>query len=277
MSKKDEKINLYNLIKDFINGTYEIYPNDYSVATSFKAKEKIHKYIYNEFSLQHELGSFLREILKKYNYKIKFEANLKKDYNVDSCKSECDILILNQDGKPEYAIELKYLTDDCAEPRRMFQCIEDMIFMKDAVNQNKSFIKTFCVVITENSRFYKGTANRNIDVIKMHLVNLENEKEKNNKTIEEIQCINTQIDYLHEIEEFYEIKPNKYPSIYEYYRNNNKEFWENGKYIYSQIKNEQPVIPKKRLNGQVKEIKWNPIDGVDKKYQYYILDFKRSN
>lgn len=75
MSKKDEKINLYNLIKDFINGTYEIYPNDYSVATSFKAKEKIHKYIYNEFSLQHELGSFLREILKKYNYKIKFEAN----------------------------------------------------------------------------------------------------------------------------------------------------------------------------------------------------------
>lgn len=53
-----------------------------------------------------------------------------------------------------------------------------MIFMNDAVNQNKSFIKTFCVVITENSRFYKGTANRNIDVIKMHLVNLENEKEK---------------------------------------------------------------------------------------------------
>ena len=77
--------------------------------------------------------------------------------------------------------------------------------------------------------------------------------------------------------------------IQKYYIKKERTFFEITKYPYREkvssnilafffdIKNEQPVIPKKRLNGQVKEIKWNPIDGVDKKYQYYILDFKRSN
>ena len=273
MSSKNVECDLYNLIKDFINGTYENYQEDYSVATSLRAKNKTDKYIYNEFSLQHELGSYLREILKDYNYKIKFEANLKKDYDVHSCKSECDLLILNQDGNPEYAIELKYLTDDCAVPRRMFQCIEDMIFMNDTVKQNKSFIKTYCVVITENSRFYEGEANRNIDIIKMHLSNLE--KGKNNKTIEELSRIETQLEYLHEIEKYYETNPNKYPSIYEYFRNNNEKFWKNGKYIYSQIKNEEPVILKKQLNGQVEKLEWLSIEDVDEKYKYYILEFQR--
>ena len=56
-----------------------------------------------------------------------------------------------------------------------------------------------------------------------------------------------------------------------------KNFGKNGKYIYSQIKNEEPVILRERLNGQVKEIEWPKIENVDQKYRYYILEFQRKN
>lgn len=42
--------------------------------------------VYNEFSLQHELGIFLREKLKKEHFKVEFERNVKffsKNQNKD--------------------------------------------------------------------------------------------------------------------------------------------------------------------------------------------------
>lgn len=228
-------------------------------------KEGNEEYIYNEFSFQHELGCYLRRVLENKEYKIKFEINLKE--LVSSCKKECDILIFDKKNNPIYAIELKYLKENCAEPRRMFQCVEDMIFMNDTVNGIKTIKETYCVVVTENCNFYQGDSNRNKSVIKMHIDNLK--KEKNKKDIAK-----QQLEYLNEIEENFDKKPKEYPSIYEYFRENNQDAWKYGKYFYSQIKKEKPVILKECLNKQVEKIEWNPISGNNKS-RYYILSFKR--
>ena len=49
--------------------------------------------IYNEFSLQHELGIFLRNSLK--NYKVQFERNTKFFGITGTTKHEIDIVIYN--------------------------------------------------------------------------------------------------------------------------------------------------------------------------------------
>lgn len=266
--------NLEKEIDSFINGTYDdnSYPLTYSVAQSFIAKEK-DKYIYNEFSFQHELGNYLRKIFSSKNYKIKFELNVKTQYQVKSCKSESDIFILDQNGEAKYAIELKYLKKNCAEPRRMFQCVEDMQFMSDVVKQIKSIDKAFCVVITENTRLYQGESNRNKSIIDSHIKNLNDnlKKIKNNDSKNEVK---KQLEYLKEISKNYR-DSQKYPTIYDYFRKGNQEAWENGKYVYSQIKKEKPIIKIDEFSNKIKEIHWQPIKDIDEKYQYYILSFSR--
>lgn len=63
--------------------------------------------IYNEFSLQHELGIFLRA--KQQGYRIQFERNVSY-FTKDSktIKKEIDIVIFNGDKSEKYAIELKH-------------------------------------------------------------------------------------------------------------------------------------------------------------------------
>ncbi len=60
--------------------------------------------IYNEFSLQHELGIFLRERLT--GYKVQFERNTRFFGISGTVKHEIDIVIYNSNEK--YAIELKF-------------------------------------------------------------------------------------------------------------------------------------------------------------------------
>ena len=63
--------------------------------------------IYNEFSLQHELGIFLRNNLPEY--KVQFERNVSYFFrNADTKKKEMDIVIFKSDMSERYAIELKY-------------------------------------------------------------------------------------------------------------------------------------------------------------------------
>ena len=57
--------------------------------------------IYNEFSLQHELGIFLREQLP--NYKVQFERNT-KDFGIKgTIKHEIDIVVYNDKEKYNYS------------------------------------------------------------------------------------------------------------------------------------------------------------------------------
>ena len=63
--------------------------------------------IYNEFSLQHELGIFLRGELG--GYFVQFERNVSYfPINSKTIKKEIDISIFSEDKSERYAIELKH-------------------------------------------------------------------------------------------------------------------------------------------------------------------------
>ena len=63
-----------------------------------------HIEIYNGFSLQNELGIFLRDQLP--GYKVQFERNTKFFEISGETKHEIDIVVFNDEER--YAIELKY-------------------------------------------------------------------------------------------------------------------------------------------------------------------------
>lgn len=88
-------------------------------------EEKIE--VYNEFSLQHELGIFLRNELT--NYKIQFERNTKFFNITKTIKYEMDIVIYNESEK--YAIELKY-PQNGQYPEQMFSCVKDIKLWKNS-------------------------------------------------------------------------------------------------------------------------------------------------
>lgn len=138
--------------------------------------------IYNEFSFQHELGIFLREKLRNEcedgkDYKIEFERNAKKYFNINysfingkGIKKEIDIAIYKNDHLQQYAIELKFPLNG-QYPEQMFSCIKDVRFMQELVNQKK-FQKTYCITLVwargKGRPFYKGNheGNLGIDIYK---------------------------------------------------------------------------------------------------------------
>ena len=106
--------------------------------------------IYNEFSLQHELGIFLRKKFEKEGFKIQFEKNIEYFGGNGFVKSEMDIVVFNGiDQKSEkYAIELKFPTNG-AVPKRMYQFVEDIKFMEEVKSKTK-FNKTFCLTLVSD-------------------------------------------------------------------------------------------------------------------------------
>jgi len=132
----------------------------YSILERF-LKEKITKVeIYNEFSLQHELGFYLRNRIS-LGYKVYFEKNISKCKGAikpfdkeNFCKKEIDIAIENEKGNLEYAIELKF-PGDGSENFPSF--MKDIAFMQQV---NKAFgAKTYCLNISCNKYHYLKTSN----------------------------------------------------------------------------------------------------------------------
>ena len=105
--------------------------------------------VYNEFSLQHELGIYLRKILP--NFKIQFERNVKYFGISDTVKHEMDIVIFNDVER--YAIELKFPRNG-QYPETMFAFVKDIAFMEQLVD--KGFNATYCVTLVDNKNFYSG-------------------------------------------------------------------------------------------------------------------------
>lgn len=138
--------------------------------------------IYNEFSFQHELGIFLRNKLQKdckdgKDYKIEFERNAKKHFNInyafmtsEKLKKEIDLSIYKSDHSSQFAIELKFPLNG-QYPEAMFNFIKDIKFMQELVNQ-KQFQRTYCITLIyargKGRPFYKGNhlGNTNIDIYK---------------------------------------------------------------------------------------------------------------
>ena len=90
---------------------------------SYADSQKIE--LYNEYSLQHELGIFLRNKCPKYS--VQFERNT----NFFGVKQEIDIAVFDKNEK--FAIELKFPRNR-AYPRRMFQFVEDICFIERLKN-----------------------------------------------------------------------------------------------------------------------------------------------
>lgn len=114
--------------------------------------------IYNEFSLQHELGIYLRSVLT--DYKIQFERNISFFTNdTKTIKKEIDIAIFNEDKTDKYAIELKCPLNG-QHPEQMYSFAKDIKFMEQL--KERGFVKTYCVTLVSDKPFYQGKVNNGI-------------------------------------------------------------------------------------------------------------------
>ncbi len=108
--------------------------------------------IYNEFSLQHELGIFLRE--RALNYRVQFERNTSFfGIKGSTVKREIDIVLYSREGnmREKYAIELKYPRNG-EFPNEMFKFIQDIRFMEEL--KENGFDRTFVLTVVEQEGFY---------------------------------------------------------------------------------------------------------------------------
>lgn len=130
---------------------------------NLKNETNIDEVVYNEFSLQHELGIFLRNQLNDNHLKVQFERNVsfffddKKDFDKkEFIKKEIDIVIFDQEKKEKYAIEVKFPKNG-QFPEQMYSFIKDIRFMEQLqLTEPMRFTKTFAVCLVENPNFYQG-------------------------------------------------------------------------------------------------------------------------
>lgn len=111
--------------------------------------------IYNEFSLQHELGIYLRERLPLK--KIQFERNVSffGMSKAEFVKREIDISIFDRsDQSLETAIELKYPRNG-QHPEQMFSFCKDVSFTEQLLRAGCK--QAFVVIFAEDRLFYEGS------------------------------------------------------------------------------------------------------------------------
>lgn len=110
--------------------------------------------IYNEFSLQHELGVYLRNHLNQL-FKIQFERNI-HFFGIQEklVKKELDIAIYNPQTNEKYAVELKFPKNG-QYPESMFCFAKDIKFMEQI--KEHGFTNTYAVTYVEDKLFYKGS------------------------------------------------------------------------------------------------------------------------
>jgi len=111
--------------------------------------------IYNEFSLQHELGIFLRNHLSAY--KVQFERNVSFFFtkNYSFTKKELDISVFSSDKKDlKWAIELKYPRNG-QHPEQMFSFCKDVAFAEEL--KAAGFSNGALVIFADDELFYRGS------------------------------------------------------------------------------------------------------------------------
>lgn len=129
--------------------------------------------VYNEISLQLELGLYLRQ----NGYTVRFERNIgeyvKKDTS-DFVKKEIDIVAykkgnnesettLTEKSAEKIAIELKFPRNG-QYPEQMFSFIKDIKFMeqvKNAVCKEGKFTETYVLTLVDNKNFYLSNRGKN--------------------------------------------------------------------------------------------------------------------
>ena len=113
--------------------------------------------IYNEFSLQHELGVYLRHRLG--DLKVQFERNVAY-FGFDSGqfeKREIDISIFSADQQQlKVAIELKFPRNG-QYPEQMFSFCKDIVFLEQL--RSAGFEDCVFVAVADDRLFYEGASN----------------------------------------------------------------------------------------------------------------------
>ena len=124
--------------------------------------------VYNEISLQLELGLYLRQ----KGYTVRFERNIGEyvDDTSDFVKKEIDIVAYKGENELEaekIAIELKFPRNG-QYPEQMFSFIKDIKFMeqvknaklKDVCKEGK-FTATYVLTLVDNKNFYLSNRGKN--------------------------------------------------------------------------------------------------------------------
>jgi len=108
--------------------------------------------IYNEFSLQHELGVYLRNMLP--SYRVQFERNVSYFFaQKHTVKKEIDIVVFSHDGKEKYAVEIKCPLNG-QYPEQMYSFVRDLKFMEEL--KHLGFSRTCSLVLVSDRPFYQG-------------------------------------------------------------------------------------------------------------------------
>lgn len=110
--------------------------------------------IYNEFSLQHELGVFLRNELP--GYAVQFERNVRhfSSSTFPFSKREIDIVVFSKDRSDlKYAVELKYPRNG-QHPEAMFSFCKDVAFAEEL--KIVGFNRTAVLIFADDPLFYSG-------------------------------------------------------------------------------------------------------------------------
>lgn len=108
--------------------------------------------IYNEFSLQHELGAYLRRHVM--GAKIQFERTVSFFglHRAQFLKKEIDISIFATPQQPNFAIELKYPRAG-QHPEQMFKACQDIVFLEQLVSAG--FGRGYFIMAAEDPLFYR--------------------------------------------------------------------------------------------------------------------------
>lgn len=160
--------------------------------------------VYNEISLQLELGLYLRQ----KGYTVRFERNIGEyvEDTSDFVKKEIDIVAYK--GKDELkakkiAIELKFPRNG-QYPEQMFSFIKDIKFMEQVKNEGK-FTETYVLTLVDNKNFYLSNRGKNeiysyfrkngsdIQIPDKDIIKPTGNKEECKETIKEIK-LNNQYD-----------------------------------------------------------------------------------
>lgn len=112
--------------------------------------------VYNEISLQHELGIFLREAIP--GWKIQFERNVGYFFSDRSSFTKREIDIAGfRDGERHlgFVFELKYPRNG-QHPEQMYSFCKDIAFLEELVGAG--FQRAAFLAFAEDPRFYRGSA-----------------------------------------------------------------------------------------------------------------------
>ena len=111
--------------------------------------------IYNEFSLQHELGIFLRTREEFASMEIQFERPISffEKTKDNFIKKEIDIVVFSEKEK-EAVFELKFPRNG-QHPEQMFSFCKDIRFCEQ-LKEQVSFKSSYFLVFVDDRRFYEG-------------------------------------------------------------------------------------------------------------------------